>query len=78
MYMVHMKSNEMILVMLIIIQFMHIYSIDFPMFTHEQESQLKQICLQKLQIRTMSIFFKLRIIRNLLHKEPLMLTYIKK
>ena len=63
MYMVSMKCNEMILVMFIRIQLirvllMHIQSIEFPMLTHERESQLKPTDFQKLQIRTMLIFFK--------------------
>jgi len=38
----------------------HIYSIEFPMLTHGRESQLKQIGFQKLQIRTMLVFFKIK------------------
>jgi len=30
------------------------------MLTHERESQLKQIGFQKLQIRTMLVFFKIK------------------
>ena len=64
MYMVCMKNSEIILVLFIRIQRIHMFvcikGIEFPMLTHERESQLKQICFQKLQIRTMLIFSKIK------------------